>query len=487
MASPVIAVGGVAIDSAPVWLKEFAIRNFGTNDKSVLLSGIGVTLAVYALVVGLVSYRSLRAGISGVVLFVALGAAAAITRPGASAVNLVPSLVGGLVGVAALVLLVRAGTRTRTRPAPADRATPTSAEPVVNRWDRRAFLASGAGVAVLALAGGGIAKLLARRAGVEDSRAAVRLPAPASKATPLPAGTDLRLPGLTPFTTANADFYRVDTALIVPQVSTADWQLRVHGMVDHELNLDFDQLLRRPMVERDITLTCVSNEVGGRYAGSARWIGVPLRDLLEEAGVHSGSNQLVSRSADGWTAGSPVSVVMDGRDALLAVGMNGQPLPIEHGFPVRMIVPGLYGYVSATKWLVDLELTTFDAFDSYWTQRKWAPNGPIKTMARIDTPKPLSTSAKGTLAVAGVAWAQHRGIDKVEVRVDGGPWQQATLAAVPTKDTWRQWVWEWPATSGRHTLEARATDGTGAVQTEQRADPFPNGASGWHSVVVSVS
>ena len=487
VASPVIAVGGVAIDSSPVWLKEFAVRSFGTNDKAVLLSGIGVTLALYAAIVGLVAYRSLRAGVVGVAVFVALGAAAALTRPGATALDLVPSLLGGLVGVGALVRLVRTGTRTPSAEQPATAPAASADQGRRAGWDRRAFLLSSGGVAALAVGAGGLSRLIARATSANASRAAVRLPAPASPAVPLPSGTDLGLPGLTPFTTANADFYRVDTALVVPAVAAESWRLRVHGMVDQELDLSFAELLARPLVERDITLTCVSNEVGGRYAGSARWLGVPLRGLLEETGVHPGADQLVSRSSDGWTAGSPVSVVMDGRDALLAVGMNGVPLPLEHGFPVRMLVPGLYGYVSATKWLEDLELTTFAAFDAYWASRKWTPNGPIKTMTRIDTPQPLSTSPRGTVAVAGVAWAQHRGIDKVEVRVDGGPWQQARLASVPTKDTWRQWVWQWPATPGRHTLQARATDGTGDVQTDKRADPFPDGASGWHDVVVTVS
>jgi DMSO/TMAO reductase YedYZ molybdopterin-dependent catalytic subunit len=503
VASPVIAVGGVAIDAAPVWLKDFAIRTFGTHDKAVLLAGIGVVLLLYSAAVGVLAYRSLRAGVVGVAVFAGLGAAAALTRPDAGLADTLPSIVGGVVGVAALVRLVRAAQPADARPADAqpadaqpadaqpDEIPPTDPEPaevpLPGRWNRRAFLASGIGVGALAVATGGLSRLVTRGADVEASRSAVALPAPASPATRLPAGADLRLPGLTPFTTANKDFYRVDTALIVPKVSTQDWGLRIHGMVDRELRLDYPSLLARPMIERDVTLTCVSNEVGGSYAGSARWLGAALRDLLAEAGVRPGATQLVGRSADGFTAGTPVSVVMDGRDALLAVGMNGQPLPLEHGFPVRMVVPGLYGYVSATKWLVDLELTTFEAFDPYWIRRGWAAEGPIKTMARIDTPKPLAATRRGTIPVAGVAWAQHRGIEKVEVRVDDGDWHATRLAAAPTKDTWRQWVWEWPATAGKHTLQARATDGNGDLQTDRRADPFPDGATGWHTVVVSVT
>jgi DMSO/TMAO reductase YedYZ molybdopterin-dependent catalytic subunit len=354
--------------------------------------------------------------------------------------------------------------------------------------DRRAFLVTGLGAAAVGVATGAAGRAgLARRFDVNASRQAVRLPAPMSPAPPTPAGVDLRLPGLSPFRTPAADFYRVDTALVVPQVSPERWVLRVHGMVDREVELSFDELLRRPLVERDITLTCVSNEVGGPYAGNARWLGAPLADLLREAGVRPGADQLLSRSADGMTIGTPTAAVMDGRDAMLAVGMNGQPLLPEHGFPVRMVVPGLYGYVSATKWLVDLELTTFARADPYWVRHGWARKAPVKTMSRIDTPRPLARVPAGPVAVAGVAWAQHRGIAAVEVRVDGGPWQRARLAAVPSIDTWRQWVWQWDARPGRHTVEVRATDRTGTVQPSRRAEPFPSGASGWHSTVVMVT
>jgi DMSO/TMAO reductase YedYZ molybdopterin-dependent catalytic subunit len=287
--------------------------------------------------------------------------------------------------------------------------------------------------------------------------------------------------------TANADFYRIDAALRVPALEAADWSLRVHGMVDRELTLDWDDLLARDLIERDITMTCVSNEVGGTLAGSARWLGAPLRALLEEAGVRAGADQIVGTSSDGMTIGTPTAVVLDGRDAMLAVGMNGEPLPLEHGFPVRMIVPGLYGYVSGTKWLVDLELTTFDAVDPYWVQRGWVAKAPIRTASRIDTPRPLEDRKAGKVAVAGVAWAQRRGVSAVEVRVDDGDWQRARLAAAPSTDLWVQWVWEWDAPPGQHTLTVRATDRNGQVQPEERMSPFPSGSTGWHSVVVSVS
>jgi hypothetical protein len=295
------------------------------------------------------------------------------------------------------------------------------------------------------------------------------------------------VPGLGPFFTPNERFYRVDTALLVPAVMAEDWRLRVHGMVDREITLDFEQLLSRPLIERDITLTCVSNPVGGRYAGNARWIGAPLRDLLLEAGPDPGADQIVSRSVDGFTLGTPTAVAIDGRDALLAVAMNGEPLPLEHGFPVRMVVPGLFGYVSATKWVVDIELSRFDAFDPYWIRRGWAERAPVKTMSRIDTPTPFTDLRAGEVAIAGVAWAQHVGIERVEVSVDGGQWATAELAAEDTVDTWRQWVHRWDATPGDHRLRVRATDGTGVTQTAERAEPFPDGATGHHEIVVRVA
>ncbi|WP_433341278.1 molybdopterin-dependent oxidoreductase [Streptomyces sp. CA-253872] len=361
-------------------------------------------------------------------------------------------------------------------------------------WDRRRFVllaaataagATGAGAAGRALAGGDIA-------GAVASREAIRLPRPDSPARPVPAGARLHVPGLSPFTTPNKDFYRVDTALVVPHVDADSWRLRIHGEgVREDIELSFADLVRRETVERDITLTCVSNEVGGPYVGNARWLGVPLAPLLREAGVRPPSrggraDQLVARSVDGMTLGTPVEDVMDGRDALLAFGMNGEPLPFTHGFPVRMVVPGLYGYVSACKWIESIELTTFAAYDPYWVRRDWAREGPIKTSARIDTPKPFARPKAGTVTIAGVAWAQHRGIEKVEVRVDDGRWRPADLAAQDTRDTWRQWSLPWRATPGTHTLTVRATDGEGHRQTAKRAGTVPDGASGWHAVVITV-
>ncbi|MEU3251471.1 molybdopterin-dependent oxidoreductase [Streptomyces sp. NPDC006997] len=479
-AGPVVAVGGAAIDRTPAAVKDWAIRTFGTNDKLVLQLGILTALGLLAVALGLLGLRYRYAGPAGVLLLGAVGAVAATSRPDSTGpADALPSLVGAV--AAALVLYALLGC---LRPTP---APPTS-------WDRRRFLTAATAVAA-ASAGAGLGGRALngdRGRDAAASRANVVLPPPASPARPVPKGARLRLGGVSPFLTPNEDFYRVDTALVVPKVDATAWRLRVHGKgVTRPATLTFDDLLRRELVERDITLTCVSNEVGGPYVGNARWIGVRLADLLADCGVRPPSrggpaDQLVARSVDGMTLGSPVEDVLDGRDALLAVGMNGQPLPFEHGFPVRMVVPGLYGYVSACKWIEDIELTTFDDYDTYWVKRDWARRAPIKTQSRIDTPKPFARPEAGTVMVAGVAWAQHRGIDKVEIRVDDGPWQPARLAAEDSRDTWRQWSFPWRATKGGHTLTVRATDGSGAVQTERRARTIPDGASGWHSVVVTV-
>ncbi len=476
--SPVVAVGGVAVDSAPVWLKSFAINTFGVHDKQVLVGGVLVVLALYAAVVGVLAFLRPRIGDLGIVLFAAMGAAAALTRPDAGLLAVLPSVLGGLAGAVALRMLVRSA-----RPA----VTPASPTIGTATADRRTVLLTAAGLgAVAAVSGATGRRLLSTRGDVDASRAALRLPAPADAAPALPAGTDLGVPGVTPFLTPAKDFYRVDTALVLPRVNPDTWRLTVKGRVSRPFSLSFAELLAMPMVERVLTMTCVSNEVGGEYAGNARWLGVPLAAVLDRAGIDPAADQIVMRSADGWTCGTPTSVALDGRDSLLAVGMNGEPLPIAHGFPVRAVVPGLYGYVSGCKWLTSLELTTFADVDTYWIRRGWGERGPVKTMARIDTPGSFAGLKPGRRAVAGVAWAQHRGVGTVEVRVDGGPWSAARLASVPSSDTWRQWIWEWDATPGRHTLEARATDATGAQQTETRTPPFPDGATGWHSRVVTV-
>jgi DMSO/TMAO reductase YedYZ molybdopterin-dependent catalytic subunit len=303
----------------------------------------------------------------------------------------------------------------------------------------------------------------------------------------VPEGASLDVPGITSHLTPTRDFYRVDTALRVPDVPVEDFVLRIHGMVDRELELSFEDLLSRRLVERRVTLTCVSNPVGGEYVGNATWIGVPIRDLLMEAGIQDGADAVRSTSADDFTAGTPLPVLLEeDRDALVAVAMNGEPLPLEHGFPVRMVTPGLYGYVSATKWLVDLEVTRFADFQAYWTTRGYSAKAPIKTSSRIDVPRSFARVKAGRRPVAGVAWSQDRGIDRVEVRVDEGPWNQARLASEDNVNTWRQWEWEWDCTPGNHKLEARATDSTGHTQTSRRAPIAPDGSTGWHSVDVMV-
>jgi DMSO/TMAO reductase YedYZ molybdopterin-dependent catalytic subunit len=352
---------------------------------------------------------------------------------------------------------------------------------------RRRFLALGAGAAVIAAASGWSGELLLRRFNVTALRAAVRLPRPAVAAGPVPAGASLNVSGITPFFTTNSNFYRVDIDLVVPQVSPQDWTLQITGMVDHPIELTFDDLLRLPLIEHDMTLVCVSDAVGGPYAGNARWLGASLPALLRKAGIQRGANQVLSTGTDGMTISTAVDTILDGRQALIAVGMNGQPLPTEHGFPARMLVPGLYGYVSATKWVTKLEVTTFARQQAYWTQRGYALQAPIRTESRIDVPRPLAQLPAGRVAVGGVAWAPHRGISRVQVNVDNGPWHSAKLGAADGTDTWRQWVWVWDAPSGLHTLQVRATDGTGAVQTESQAGVFPSGATCWDSVVVTVT
>ncbi len=353
--------------------------------------------------------------------------------------------------------------------------------------DRRRFFLTG-GVALGAAAvTGGAGRLLQRRFDVAGDRAALVLPRPASRAAALPAGADLAddVQGLTTLFTPNADFYRVDTAIVVPRIRPADYRLAMSGMFDSPRSYTLPDLFDRDdLIERDITLTCVSNEVGGRLAGTARWIGVPLAALLEENGIRPGSDQLLCRSEDGMTIGAPTRNALEVKDAMLAFGMNGEPLPVEHGFPVRMIIPGLYGYVSACKWLVRIEATTFDAVDAYWTQRDWAAEGPIRIASRIDTPAPLREVPAGPRAIAGVAWAQTRGIAAVEVRVDDEDWARAELSPEVDADLWRQWVLPYDFAPGRHSITVRAIGADGVVQTEQRAAPFPAGSTGWHSVQV---
>jgi len=351
---------------------------------------------------------------------------------------------------------------------------------------RRRFVALAVGAGSLALAAGSVGRVLARGGLSAAARARTVLRRPGSPLPPAPTGLEAATPGISPLFTPVDRFYRIDTALVVPDVDVASWRLGVSGMVDRPFSLSYDELASLPQVEADITLCCVSNEVGGRLVGTARWQGVLLQDLLDRAGVRPGATQLVGRAVDGFTVGFPTSVLADGRQALVALGMGGEPLPLRHGFPARLVVPGLYGYVSATKWLQELELTTLDAFDAYWIPRGWAKQAPIKTSARIDVPRLGPRLTAGRQAVAGVAWAPTRRIDRVEVQVDDGPWAQAELGPEVSPDAWRQWVWTWDAAPGSYRLRVRATDGSGQQQDPEQRPPAPDGATGLHQVRVTV-
>ena len=370
---------------------------------------------------------------------------------------------------------------------------PTAATESVGTTRRQVLVRSGGLLAVLALAGtgaGAVGRALKSRFGAAESRANLTLPAAAEPLAPIPDGVNAGVDGISPFTTPNADFYRIDTALTVPQLPAEDYELRITGMVDNELTFTFDDLVKRDVVEYDITLTCVSNTIGGGLVGNARWLGVRLDELLAEAGVQAGADQVVGRSIDGYTCGFPLEAATDGRNAMVAFGMNGEPLPLEHGFPVRLVVPGLYGYISATKWLVEIELTTFEEFEQYWVPRGYADKAPIKLMSRIDTVDGLGTltrGADGTAAIGGVAWAQTRGISNVEVKIDDAEWMAAELGEALNDDTWRQWAYRWtPGATGRSSISVRATDGDGMIQTDERSEPLPDGASGHHQIVVFV-
>ncbi len=538
VSSPLLSVGNRAVDAAPRPIKEWAISTFGTADKPVLIGGVIATVALLAMAIGFVGVRRPRPAAVAFVTLTAVATLAALTDRSATAgvaLRLLPALALLVVGLASLLLLLRplrtpapetgtprvpsadhdvrgtAARRGGTASSPDSRdAGQIQTEEVLDSrkprllvgdtlpthvegdrlpaaFDRRAFLQAAAAVSVVAAAGG----LAAQRFGgsaASAERATLGVPTPDVKAPPVPAGAQLDVPGITDYLTSNKDFYRVDTALRVPDVPVEGWTLRIHGMVDKELTLSFEDLLSRRLVEDRITLTCVSNEVGGEYVGNATWIGVLLKDLFEEAGVQDGADAILSTSADDFTAGTPLAALLDEqRGAMVAVAMNGEPLPLQHGFPARMVTPGLYGYVSATKWLIDLEVTRFADFKAYWTTRGYSAEAPIKTSSRIDVPRSFERLKAGRNAVAGVAWSQDRGIDKVEVRVDNGPWQEAELAAEDNINTWRQWVYRWDAEAGSHKLEVRATDKTSKTQTEQRAPIAPDGATGWHNVNVTVA
>ncbi|GAB4001970.1 molybdopterin-dependent oxidoreductase [Nocardioides ultimimeridianus] len=473
-ASPVLAVGSVVIDHTPTPVKEWAIAHFGTNDKTILTSSVLVVVLLVTCVVGPLARRRTAWGVGAFVALTAVAAACALSRPLAGPANALPSVVAAVVASVALVGMLRLMERSTTAGEGGSRFA-----------SRRTVLIGFAAVGVAA-AGIGEAgrKVISFRARPEN----ITLPVATDIGPVLPAGLDRMVPGITPFVTPNADFYRVDTRLDTPVVDSSSWSLTIDGMVDHPFTIGFDDLLAMPLIERDITLTCVSNSVGGPYVGSARWLGVRLSDLLERAGVQSGADQILSTDVGGMTISTPLALATDGRDAMVAIGMNGEPLPREHGFPARMVIPGLYGFISATKWVTRLTVTTYAGHDAYWTQRKWATDAPIKISSRIDTPRPLQRVKAGDVVVGGVAWAQEEGgVAKVEVSIDGGAWVPAQLGPSGGNDYWRQWFYKWNATPGTHLLSCRVTDGAGTVQSSVRALPFPDGASGLQSISIDVS
>lgn len=476
-ASPLAASGALVIDLSPSWLKDAVIGLFGTADKVVIIVFVVLLVAIAAALAGIVEAKKPPVGRLIFVGVGTLGVFAAATRGDSTVLSVIPPIVAAVIAITVLVFLSRHSRAVDTAVGTHDRA-----------FERRAFLISAglaAGLGVLAAVGGRIAATSIQT--VNAARRMFTLPMAAAKAEPIPAGASLNIPGLAPLVTPNSDFYRIDTALIVPSIDPERWSLTITGLVDRDVALSFEELLALPLEENYTTLACVSNYVGGGLIGNALWLGYPIRKLLARVGPKSGADMVLSRSADGFTAGTPISALTDDRNAILAVAMNGEPLPPEHGFPARMVVPGLFGYVSATKWVTELKVTTFAEEAAYWTTRGWSARGPVKLSSRIDTPDPFGQVEAGIVAVAGVAWSQHVGISGVDVRVDDGQWEKATLAEAISADTWRQWHFPWKATSGRHTLTVRAIDANGVVQTAEIADVVPDGATGLHSLDVVVA
>lgn len=470
------AIGSTVIDLTPGPVKEWAIQTFGTSDKLFLSLAVLLVIAVLAAIAGLTERR--RAPIGSIMFAAAAtaGCIAVLTRSGSAPVDVIPTAVGGVAGIVALRFL--------TSGRLSDETAHESAE---TDPGRRLSLAA-LGLLGLGVLGGAVGSVWSRRVhSVADDREAFTPPKIAKPAPPVPPGVQPAGVELSSFVTDNAEFYRIDTALSVPQLSRESWNLRIHGMVDNEKTFTFADLEQFELIEQMVTLACVSNPVGGDLVGNAVWGGYRVRDLLAAAGVSSDADMVLSTSSDGFTAGTPTEAMTDDRDSLLAITMNGQPLPIEHGYPARLVVPGLYGYVSATKWVVDLELTRFDRAQGYWTPLGWSERGPIKTQSRVEVPRSGQDIPAGPVRFGGVAWAQPRGVRAVEVRIDEGPWQQATLGTAYSDDTWRLWSFDWQADRpGPHLIAVRATDNTGYVQTSDMADVVPDGATGWHTVSFSV-
>ena len=487
--SPVSAVGSAVVDLAPPNAKEWAIQTFGTGDKTFLVTVISIVLLLVGAAAGIFELRRPGAGVALATLIGVVGIAAVATRALSNPLAIVCAVAAAAVA-AALVRWLVGTLRAEENPAeenpPKSRAGGPQGGEGESGLARRKFLRAMAGSAVVVALGGVVTAVVRGTAlAASAARDALRLPAPSSPAPPVPADASVGLSGLDPIVTPNPDFYRIDTALVVPSVDPNSWSLQVTGMVEEPLSVSWQELLAQPLIERYVTIACVSNPVGGNLIGNARWLGWPLRELLARARPKAGADMVLSRSVDGFTASTPLEVLRDpGTDAMLAIAMNGEPLPPEHGFPVRMIVPGLYGFVSATKWVSELKVTTFAADQAYWSTRGWSERGPIKTSSRIDVPKDAARVAAGEVMIGGVAWAQHRGISKVEVMVDEGPWQPATLGTGISRDTWYQWSAKVHLSTGKHQITVRATDGTGALQTGQTAPPPPDGATGYHTVTI---
>lgn len=486
VASPLLSVARFLVDMQPPGAKELVVALFGDADKVAFQVLIVVVALGIGALVGRVADRrpTLAAAIIG--LFVGAGFVASLREPGVGAV--LSAAVAGLQALIGIQVLDRLVGIARREPAAA--GAPAEGAGGMPDWRRRSLLQVGGALAIGSLFAGAAGRYLLERQ--QTPIASGDEPTP-PKPADLPPGADiatadLTAAGLTPIVVPNDSFYRIDTAFVVPMVDRATWTLKVLGMVDREVTLTYDELVALPIVEQYVTIACVSNEVGDDLVGNAKWTGVALRDVLEMAGVQPNADQLVGRSVDGFTAGMPVEWVIDPvREPMIAVAMNGEPLPRAHGYPARLIIPGLYGYVSATKWLSELELTRFDTFEGFWIPRGWAAKAPILTQSRIDVPRGGARVTAGTVPVAGVAWAPDRGIRAVEVRVDEGPWQAARLSAPISKATWVQWLYLWDATPGSHRLEVRATDGTGDVQTAARSAPAPDGARGHHTIEVTVA
>ncbi len=479
------SVGTLVINLFGASLKDVAVALFGTNDKLALEVGIVAICLFIGTRLGAAALRRSAAGPVGMAAFGAIGVWAGLSDPLASPGRAVlASCLGAAAGSATFAAFVR-----RPRPSksiiPGAPDRPVNADPTVIVASRRAFLGGLAASGGLAVAAAGGAQLL-RRAATSAGNVAVRVLPKAKRVVLAPASQPFAVEGTSPYITPNDDFYRIDTALFVPRINADNWSLEIRGRVKNPYRVSYAELLAMDMVEEPITMQCVSNEIGGSLIGTASWLGVPLAALLDRAGLKAGATQIVGRSVDNFTVGFPTEVALDGRTAMVAVGMNGEPLPQRHGYPARLVVAGLYGYVSATKWLREIELTRLEDFDAYWIPRGWAKEAPIKTASRIDVPVRGANLVAGPIPIAGVAWAPTRGISRVEVRIDDGEWTEAQLGNVASSNTWVQWTTTQNVASGDHVLTVRATDGDGVVQTADKAQPNPDGATGYHTKRIRV-